>query len=190
MPLPSLKSRLALPPSNASIMSSASYIPLTQISPSEYLLSPNARPRVSSLHAYFTRRRAVIALVAATSLVTLVVFAKLSLSSDEVEPIELPINYNYQPNYIAIPVPDALPPEGRPRLRPVRDLPSDCLEQYFVDGDLCHDGHGPLPIDVLWTWVNGSDPLFADAREDAALAYSDDDPYRPKRTDNPSRMFR
>lgn len=172
-------------------MSSASYIPLTQISPSEFLWSPKAPRPPSPFQQYFSRRRAVIALVAATSLITFALFLKLSLSNDDsFDPLDLPINYNYQPDYIAVPVPGTLPPEAHPRLRPVRDLPTSCLEQYYARGGLCHDGQGAIPIDIIWTWVNGSDPLFADARDAAARSYAEDDPWRPKVTDNPSRMFR
>ena|SRR5882757_9072258 len=34
-----------------------------------------------------------------------------------------------------------------------------CLESYFSHGKPCHTSTKPR-IDVLWTWVNGSDPLF------------------------------
>ncbi|KAI0718280.1 hypothetical protein C8T65DRAFT_737499 [Cerioporus squamosus] len=151
-------------------MSSANYIPLTQISPSE---------------------RAVLALVAASSVVTLFVFLKLSLASaDDFDDIEFRVNPLYQPSYIAIPVADSLPEAARPKLRPVRDLPTECLEDYYVSGLPCHDRQGPVPMDVIWTWVNGSDPLFIDSRTRAANSYDRDDPYRPIQSNNPSRMFR
>ena len=100
------------------------------------------------------------------------------------------MNPSYHPSYIAIPVPDSLPTSSQPKLRPVRDLPTHCLDQYYSLGDICHDGLGPVPLDVVWTWVNGSDPLFSDAREQAAQSYDRDDPYRPIKSNNPSRMFR
>ncbi len=171
-------------------MSSANYIPLTQISPSEFTWHPKAAQH-TSFRSYFTRKRAIIALVAATSLVTLLVFLRHSNSQDDDDDDSFwPINWAYQPSYIAIPVPDTLPPAARPKLRPVRDLPSACLEQYYASGLPCHDGRGPVPMDILWTWVNGSDPLFVDARQRAAESYGEDDPNRPKKSNNPSRMFR
>ncbi|KAI0323660.1 hypothetical protein GY45DRAFT_553660 [Cubamyces sp. BRFM 1775] len=176
-------------------MTSATYIPLTQISPSEYTYSysQDHKPRLHSLRAYFTRRRAVYALVAATSLLTLIVFLRVSSRHvDDLDDLDYyePVDPNFQPSYIAIPVPDSLPPSAHPRLRPVRDLPGHCLDAYFSSGELCHDSLGPVPMDVLWTWVNGSDPLFADAKERAAASFADDDPYRPIKKNNPSRMFR
>ncbi|TFK86284.1 hypothetical protein K466DRAFT_493131 [Polyporus arcularius HHB13444] len=174
-------------------MSSANYIPLTQISPDEYHWHPKspASHARSSLASYFSRRRAILALVAASSVITLFVFLKLSLASqDEFDEIEFHVNPLYQPSYIAIPVPDSLPDAARPKLRPVRDLPTECLEHYYVSGLPCHDGQGPVPMDVIWTWVNGSDPLFIDSRTHAANSYAQDDPYRPIKSNNPSRMFR
>ncbi len=181
--------------SNASLspMSSANYIPLTQISPDEYHWHPKspASHARSSLASYFSRRRAILALVAASSVITLFVFLKLSLASqDEFDELEFHVNPLYQPSYIAIPVPDSLPDAARPKLRPVRDLPTECLEHYYVSGLPCHDGQGPVPMDVIWTWVNGSDPLFIDSRTHAANSYAKDDPYRPIKSNNPSRMFR
>ncbi|RPD56204.1 hypothetical protein L226DRAFT_535831 [Lentinus tigrinus ALCF2SS1-7] len=174
-------------------MSSANYIPLTQISPSEYRWHPRTPTThaASSLSSYFSRKRAVLALVATSSVITLFVFLKLSLgSADDFDDIEFHVNPLYQPSYIAIPVPDFLPDAARPKLRPVRDLPTECLEQYYVSGLPCHDGQGPVPMDVIWTWVNGSDPLFIDSRTRAANSYAKDDPYRPIKSNNPSRMFR
>ncbi|KAI1789382.1 hypothetical protein LXA43DRAFT_893004 [Ganoderma leucocontextum] len=171
-------------------MSSASYIPLTQISSSEYLPSPQI-PLHASFASYFSRRRAVLALIAATSVVTLVLFLKVSNAHEgDFDYAGIPMNPSYQPSYIAIPVPNSLPASSQPKLRPVRDLPTRCLDRYYSLGGVCHDGLGPVPIDVVWTWVNGSDPLFSDAREQAAQSYDNDDPYRPIKSNNPSRMFR
>lgn len=181
-------------------MSSASYIPLSQIPPSEW---PVKQPsRLSLLRAYFSHRRTVNALVAATSIITLLVFVKYSLSHDDLETVKLDLSHEadasvepvpqvvHQANYIAIPVSDALPPQAQPKLRPVRDLPRTCLEQYYAAGQPCHDGHGPLPFDVVWTWANGSDPLFSDAKDALANSYAQDDPYRPRSSNNPARMYR
>ncbi|KAI0366952.1 hypothetical protein BV20DRAFT_951200 [Pilatotrama ljubarskyi] len=173
-------------------MTSATYIPLSQISPDEFAWTPK-RPPQPSFRAHFTRRRAIYALVAATSLLTFIVFLKVSAGHHDdydYEDYDLHIDPHYQPSYIAIPVPDSLPQAARPTLRPVRDLPSHCLDAYYSSGQLCHDSFGPIPMDVVWTWVNGSDPLFTDARDRAVSRFTDDDPYRPIKKNNPSRMFR
>ena len=179
-------------------MSSASYIPLAQVpAPEPFWEQTDPPSRLALCRAYFSRRRAVSILVFATSLFTLAAFVRFSLSNDEVVKLELSLDSpeesdvaSYQPKYIAVPLPDSLPPEAQPKLRPVRELPITCLEQYYTAGQLCHDGRGALPFDIVWTWVNGSDPLFADEKEAMAQSYSADDPYRPRKSNNPSRMFR
>ncbi|KAI0768964.1 hypothetical protein BD413DRAFT_478467 [Trametes elegans] len=174
-------------------MSSATYIPLTQISPSEYTWSPKHPLPSSALRQYFTRRRAVYALVATTSVLTLLLFLRLSFAHgddyDDFDDYE-PFNVTGQPSYIAIPVRHALPETAQPKLRPTRDLPLDCLDRYYSSGLLCHDSLGPVPMDVLWTWVNGTDPLFAAAKQRAVDRYAPDDPFRPIKKNNPARMFR
>jgi hypothetical protein len=45
-------------------------------------------------------------------------------------------------------------------LTPSTDLPQSCLSAYFTHGTPCFDkDKSKLPIDVVWTWVNGSDSL-------------------------------
>lgn len=172
-------------------MSSATYIPLTQISPQEFAWPPSRRPSPASLRAHLTRRRAIYVLIATTSVLTFLLFLKLTPHHDDLDDdFEYSEDIGTHNAYIAIPVPAALPPATYPRLRPVRDLPAHCLDAYYASGQLCHDSYGPIPMDVLWTWVNGSDPLFADARERAIKSFQPDDPYRPLKKNNPSRMFR
>ncbi|KAI0741527.1 hypothetical protein C8Q80DRAFT_1273944 [Daedaleopsis nitida] len=165
-------------------MSSTDYIPLTQISPSEF--TSGQHPHQVSFGSCFSRRRALLVLVAATSLVALVVFAPFH--EDEPEYPQVLIIPAYQPSYIAVPVPDELPLAARPKIQLVRELPTHCLEQYYENGLPCHDGKGPIPIDVVWTWTNGSDPNFLAAKDSAADSYDENDPYRPLKTNNPSRM--
>ncbi|KAI0629884.1 hypothetical protein C8Q77DRAFT_1065020 [Trametes polyzona] len=173
-------------------MTSATYIPLTQISPQEFAWSPTRRSARPGLRAHFTRRRAIYALIATSSVLTLLLFLKFfpTHHDDLDEDFEYTEEPGDQPSYIAIPVPDSLPPAARPKLRPVRDLPAHCLDAYFASGELCHDTYGPIPMDVIWTWVNGSDPLFVDARARTINSFAPDDPYRPLKKNNPSRMFR
>ncbi|OJT14234.1 3-O-alpha-D-mannopyranosyl-alpha-D-mannopyranose xylosylphosphotransferase [Trametes pubescens] len=172
-------------------MSSATYIPLTQISPQEFAWPPSRRPSPASLRAHLTRRRAIYVLIATTSVLTFLLFLRLSPHHDDLDDdFEYSEDIGTHNAYIAIPVPEALPSATYPKLRPVRDLPAHCLDAYYAAGQLCHDSYGPIPMDVLWTWVNGSDPLFADARERAIKSFKPDDPYRPLKKNNPSRMFR
>ena len=56
------------------------------------------------------------------------------------------------------------PPESPfPRLRPTRFLPPRCLEQWFANGET-NCGQKELgeeeKLDVIWLWVNGSDPRW------------------------------
>jgi hypothetical protein len=47
-----------------------------------------------------------------------------------------------------------------PELTPATDIPAHCLDAYFSTGAPCFDAtKSKLPIDVVWTWVNGSDTL-------------------------------
>ncbi|KAI9064662.1 hypothetical protein FKP32DRAFT_1648980 [Trametes sanguinea] len=149
--------------------------------------------RLSAIRrTYFTRRRAVYALIVA---ITLFVFLRASSHHDDFSyeadgTFDVPVNPDYQPSYIAISVPSALPSSARPRLRPVRDLPHHCLDGLYTSGEPCHDALGPTRMDVVWTWVNGSDPLFAQVKERAIATAEPNDPYRPVKKNNPSRMFR
>lgn len=47
-------------------------------------------------------------------------------------------------------------------LQEVRRLPSHCVDDYFAKGVPCHASPDP-PLDVVWTWVNGSDRLFQES---------------------------
>lgn len=57
-------------------------------------------------------------------------------------------------------------------LRASRFLPeeNDCLEQWFANGEICQTGSSsPLgeeeQIDLIYTWVNGSDPVWRAAQD-------------------------
>lgn len=77
----------------------------------------------------------------------------------------------------------------RPLLRAENfDLP--CLEAYFTRGEPCHLDSKP-PIDIVWTWVNGSDPLFNSEKTKAELAYlMADRPTRPPKPLSEQRRYR
>ncbi|CAG7849530.1 SubName: Full=Uncharacterized protein {ECO:0000313/EMBL:CCA71576.1} [Serendipita indica DSM 11827] len=44
-------------------------------------------------------------------------------------------------------------------LRTWRPLPADCIDAYYSAGASCSDGQRTT-LDVVWTWVNGSDPML------------------------------
>ncbi len=63
-------------------------------------------------------------------------------------------------------------------LRPASDMealmvptqswhPSHCIDEFFANAKPC-SAHHPTTLDVVWTWVNGSDVLFQQALWDAA----------------------
>ncbi|PCH40334.1 hypothetical protein WOLCODRAFT_98719 [Wolfiporia cocos MD-104 SS10] len=87
----------------------------------------------------------------------------------------------------ASPLPIA--PATKSTLRPVNDLPAECLEAHFALGELCYI-RNTNPIDVLWTWVNGSDVLLEEAKQVAQNDYDPEDPYRPVRSLTQARLYR
>ncbi|KAJ3551401.1 hypothetical protein NM688_g4726 [Phlebia brevispora] len=78
---------------------------------------------------------------------------------------------------------------GITRLTPTQELPDDCRDAYFSSGALCYDPEIPR-MDVVWTWVNGSDPLLRAAKLHAESQFADDDPYRPKSSAAQERQYR
>ena len=47
--------------------------------------------------------------------------------------------------------------------------PSHCINNFFTSGEPCST-HRPAPLDVVWTWVNGSDSLLRHEFSDAVNA--------------------
>ena len=100
---------------------------------------------------------------------------------------------DYFPEYHAAYLPFE-PPKHDPsapavRLTPTQVLPDHCRDAYFSSGAVCYDPEMPL-MDVVWTWVNGSDPLLQAAKLDAESRFDDDDPYRPKTSAAAARQYR
>ncbi|KZT67094.1 hypothetical protein DAEQUDRAFT_729508 [Daedalea quercina L-15889] len=139
--------------------------------------------------AYFLRRRFVLATAFAASLLFLFLYLRhvfhdlddelgltASLESTSYIPFQVP----------PLPLP---PPPPRTALRPVRDLRASCLDAHFSLGELCL-GDRVDPLDVVWTWVNGSDFLLAQAKELAQSQYANDDPYRPVKSASQARLYR
>ena len=68
-------------------------------------------------------------------------------------------------------------------LKPSLSLPSSCLDSHIAKGDLCYNPAEPK-LDVVWTWVNGTDELLYDAKTRIENDLHPDDPYRPYRPNN------
>lgn len=62
--------------------------------------------------------------------------------------------------YHCIKVPHSSDP---PPLRVYQSLPSTCRDAFFENGDVCNHQPTPTLFDLVWTWVNGTDPLLQDA---------------------------
>jgi len=62
--------------------------------------------------------------------------------------------------YHCIKVPHTSEP---PPLRVYQSLPSTCRDSFFENGDICNQHSTSTIFDLVWTWVNGSDPLLQDA---------------------------
>lgn len=80
-------------------------------------------------------------------------------------------------------------PETSKALRPGTVLPSSCLDAHIAQGALCYNPGQPR-LDVLWTWVNGSDILHKDARIRVENSFLEDAPYRPTSSWKKERQFR
>ena len=74
------------------------------------------------------------------------------------------------------------------KLKPTLPLPASCIDAHFARGELCYHPNEPK-LDVLWTWVNGTDVLLQDAKTRIAEGMSED-PYRPGTSWKQLRQFR
>lgn len=141
-------------------------------------------PRVLS------RRRAAVLALSAVSLLSLFAFLRRSLT--DVDSAQYP--YGFDPSvdlqaYLPLRIPDTKPARSPPLL-PTHNLPPSCIDAYFTSGEPCYDPDVPQ-LDVVWTWVNGSDPLLQQAKESAQEALdSSADPYRPQHSSAQARMYR
>ena len=130
------------------------------------------------------------------SLITVVLLAFYLVVADWVEDID-DLDYSDTPAaqsdahaaYIPFEPPTHRDTSAAARLRPAQVLPARCREAYFVGGELCYDPD-IRPMDVVWTWDNGSDPLLQEAKLRAEDRFSDDDPYRPKNSPRQQRQYR
>ena len=136
------------------------------------------------------RRRFILG----TSLVVVLVAGIYLLSGDPSDVDDLfEDDVEYLPEFQAAYLPFEPPPQNRSvdmaRLTPTQVLPDHCRDAYFATGALCYDPDLPS-MDVIWTWVNGSDSLLREAKLKAESRFSADDPYRPKTSSNQVRHYR
>ena len=68
-------------------------------------------------------------------------------------------------------------------------LPDACLDSHLAQGELCYNPQQPK-LDVVWTWVNGSDILLQDAKARVESSYPADAAYRPNKSWKQARQFR
>ncbi|KDQ19027.1 hypothetical protein BOTBODRAFT_184820 [Botryobasidium botryosum FD-172 SS1] len=94
--------------------------------------------------------------------------------------------YGYHGSYLPFALPTPASSLSQPLL-PVQALPTACIEDHFVNGGPCFNNR--TQMDVLWTWVNGSDPFLQGEKEATEKKLSPDDPYRPIRK-NQARQYR
>lgn len=160
-----------------------------------YLPLAHESGRASQRHrdtCAISRRRLIVWVGAALCLASFLLIAYFHGPAivEGVDVLWFPPNsyYGYHGSYLPfIPPPPASHSIKRPLL-PVQDLPSSCLEDYFVTGAPCYD---PVrrPMDVLWTWVNGSDLFLQQEKQAAEKRLGDHDPYRPIKK-NQARQYR
>ncbi|KAH9933266.1 hypothetical protein B0H21DRAFT_835315 [Amylocystis lapponica] len=171
----------------SSSSSTADYIPLSQF-------PFRTRKPIDYANTYCLRRRVILAAIFASSLFTLYVFLNRTLGDlaedvDEFDDDPIHPAVAFHASYLPFKVLSSIPSPDDTPLRPIADLPTSCLEDYFALGEPCY-GSNVTRLDLLWTWVNGSDPLGVQAQQDAIDAYEPDDPYRPVSTKTSARLYR
>lgn len=170
-------------------MKYSDYIPLAAVAHDEGLPYADGRPKQHS-----RRRRAILGTALAIVVVAGLYFISADLF-DDAEDLYLDdldvILPEFQTAYIPFKPPSQNSTQTAIRLTPAQVLPEHCRDAYFSSGALCYDPVLPK-MDVVWTWVNGSDPLLQDAKLNAESNFSPDDPYRPKTSEssNQARQYR
>lgn len=150
------------------------------------------RERTSSaLLSLGWRRRASYVLLTAVSVFLLFEYA--SYLSGGSEDLQDPADSDFEVD----PILDTVylpfqPPKQAPlrrKLRPSLPLPATCLDAHISKGALCYNSAEPK-LDVLWTWVNGSDILLQDAKARVQESLASDDPRQPSSNWKVIRQFR
>jgi hypothetical protein len=172
-------------------MNYSDYIPLTATTRSHR--SANPRDVRFGPQNSGRRRRIVLGSALAFILVAALYFISADLL-DEAEDIFLDDSDIVYPEFQAAYLPFEPPATNRStdataRLTPTQVLPDDCRDAYFSAGALCYDPDLPR-MDVIWTWVNGSDGLLERAKLEVESRFSSDDPYRPMASASQARQYR
>lgn len=163
------------------------YIPLAQSSTGEPW-PPESTD--TSFRTYTTRRKVILG---SALVITLLVF--YFAVADWVEEYDdFDSSHETEHDYHAAYIPFEPPPPNASaaviaRLTPAQTLPDHCRDAYMSSGELCFDPY-IRPMDVVWTWVNGSDPLLREAKLEAESRFSGDDPFRPKTSGRQERQYR
>lgn len=134
------------------------------------------------------RRRSVqSAFLVVVALSVFLLFEYASYLSGGVDDADADAPYDPTLDTVYLPFRPTRPAVAR-TLRPTLPLPEACLDAHIARGDLCYSPAEPR-LDVLWTWVNGSDVLLQDAKA-RIEARMRDDPYRPNTSWKQVRQFR
>ena len=162
------------------------YIPLAQSSsgetwpPEDLVTTAQARSR--------TRRRVIFGTLLVT--VVLVFYFVVAYWVEDNDDLDYPDTVpDFHAAYIPFEPPQRNASDIQLRLTPTQELPDDCRDAHISAGSLCYDPVIP-DMDVVWTWVNGSDPLLREAKLMAESKFAGDDPYRPKSSANQERQYR
>lgn len=164
------------------------YIPLAQTSSGEPWTPADLEAPAQARSRSLTRRRVIFG-----SLLVIVLLAFYFIVAEWVEDSDLDYT-DVVPDYHAAYIPFEPPRRNASfidttRLTPTQELPDDCRDAYMSSGSLCFD---PVieDMDIIWTWVNGSDPLLQKAKLKAESEFAGDDPYRPKASSAQARQYR
>lgn len=137
----------------------------------------------------WTRRtmQGAFLLLAFVSLFALFEYASY-LTGDEGASLELNDLFDQALDAVYLPFP-VTPYRASSTLKPTLPLPESCQDAYFAQGKLCYNPHPP-PLDILWTWVNGSDIILQDAKARIVDSFPPDAAYRPNKSWKQARQFR
>ncbi|THH02656.1 hypothetical protein EW026_g250 [Hermanssonia centrifuga] len=170
-------------------MKNSEYIPLAQTPSGSWpQVELEPPPRLSRF-----RRRAIFG----TALVIFLVgfyFVAAELVDDDSEDLDyadddLNLISEFQAAYLPFEFAHHNASSVNARLTPAQELPDYCRDAYMSAGALCFDPDIE-PMDIVWTWVNGSDVLLQEAKLLAESQFAEDDPYRPKTSARQERQYR
>lgn len=156
-----------------------------------YLPLPTAmRDARSSLPLGWRRRATYMSLVAVSVFLLFEYASYLSAGTEDLQDAQ-DSDASVDPTLDTAYLPFQPPRQGplRRKLRPTVSLPAACLDAHLSKGELCYNPAEPR-LDVLWTWVNGSDILLQDAKKRVQASLASDDPRQPSSSWKSVRQFR